>query len=186
MPKNRITRAVPEARYVRRAQQDSKGRDIAKMLDYGSADFNFMGNWIEDNEYHPNDIVVDPTDGNQYRCDIAINGSLIPPSRDLAHWDLFLTGGFTVGHVLIDPETAESGVFTEEQFDVLTLSTLNYIIRKGEIYRLFDTSNASYLTYSHISIDTSQADKPAVLKVIRVNLETYSWELISYKLSFES
>ena len=99
--------------------------NIAKMFDYGSADFNFMGNWIEDNEYHPNDIVVDPITENQYRCDVAINGSLIPPSRDLEHWDLFLKGGFTVGHVLIDPETAEYGIFTEAQYELLISSTLN-------------------------------------------------------------
>lgn len=183
MPKNRTIRAVPEPRYVRRAQQDSKGRDIAKMLDGSSTDFNFMGEWVENNEYHPNDIVIDPSDGNQYRCDVAINGSLYPPSRDLEHWDLFLKGSALVSHIVIDPETAEAGVFTEEQYELLISSTLNYISRKGEIYRLFDISNNSYLSYTHVSIDTSQADKPAMLKVIRVNLETRAWELIEYKFT---
>ena len=183
MPKNRTIRSVPEPRYVRKAQQDSKGRDISKMLDNSSTDFNFMDEWVENNEYHSNDIVIDPYNRNQYRCNVGITRSLYPPSRDLEHWDLFPKGSALISHIVINTESDEAGVFTEAQCELLLSNTLNYIIRKGEIYRLFDISNTSYLSYTNISIDTSQSDKPAMLKVIRVNLETRAWELIEYKFT---
>lgn len=174
----RSFRSTPQPYFAQMALCDSKGRDISKMLDSSAGDFNFMGIWVTDNEYRVNDIVIDPT-GNQYRCDVDIIDSTIPPSQDSEHWDLFLQGS-SVLHVEILPETAEVGVFTKEQYDVLRSSILNYISRKGEIYRLADISDMEYLTYTHVSIDTSQATKPGVLKVIRVNTTTYAWELLQY------
>lgn len=179
----RTIKGRPEARFVRKAEQTASGINIDDALRQSYTDYNFMGDWVPDNEYHPNDLVIDTTDNNQYVCEVAVNGSDIPPSQDYAHWQLFLKGGLNVSHIIIDPPTAEVGTFANHEYEILTENSLNYISRAGEIYRLFDVSNASYLTYCHISIDTSQSSKPAVLKVIRVNIETHTWELISKTLS---
>lgn len=184
MRKRTIT-STPEPRYVRRAQQSSSGRNIDDAIEQAlqsGIDYNFMGLWIEDNEYHPNDLVIDPTNNNQYINEVAIEGSNIPPSQDIEHWHIFLKSSqLVVMHITIDPPTAEVGTFSNQEYTILTDNTLNYIVRQGEIYRLYDESNSSYLTYVHTSIDTSKSDKPAVIKTIRVNLETKGWEYTYYK-----
>lgn len=81
----------------------------------------------------------------------------------------------------ISPATAVVGTLTSEI--VTSLSEVNATItRAGELYRYSDRSDSEYLTYIHASIDTSQADKPAVMRAIRINLTTYDWELLDYQL----
>lgn len=55
--------------------------------------FNFMGTWIDDNEYHKNDIVQ--YNGTAYICVQAVNGSNVTPDADRTHWDVFVERGAT-------------------------------------------------------------------------------------------
>lgn len=57
------------------------------------ASINNMGGWIEDNEYHPLDVVT--YQGSSYICDVEITGSTTPPSEDPTHWSVLAQKGDT-------------------------------------------------------------------------------------------
>lgn len=83
---------------------------------------------------------------------------------------------------VIEPQLAVNGYFTEEE--VYQLKNHNSKIeRNGELYSYSDMSDSEYLTYVHASIDTSKSDVPAVMRAIRINMETYFWSLLDYSLA---
>lgn len=49
--------------------------------------YNYMGNWISQNEYHENDNVT--YNGTTYVCIKAVNGSSVTPDTDTTHWHVF-------------------------------------------------------------------------------------------------
>lgn len=53
--------------------------------------FNYMGTWIDDNEYHPYDVAV--YEGAAYVCKNAVSGSNTPPPDDTTNWDTFAAKG---------------------------------------------------------------------------------------------
>ena len=55
---------------------------------------NPMGNWIANNEYHPNDLVT--YGQSSYYCTNAINGSAVTPDQDTTHWAVCAQGGVAV------------------------------------------------------------------------------------------
>ena len=55
--------------------------------------FNYMGTWIDDNEYHPYDVVV--YEGAAFVCKNTVSGSNTPPSDDTTNWDIFASKGAT-------------------------------------------------------------------------------------------
>lgn len=53
--------------------------------------FNYMGTWIDDNEYHPYDVVA--YEGSSFVCKNAVSGSNTPPPNDTTNWDIFASKG---------------------------------------------------------------------------------------------
>lgn len=53
--------------------------------------FNYMGTWIDDNEYHPYDVVA--YEGSSFVCKNAVSGSNTPPPDDTTNWDTFAAKG---------------------------------------------------------------------------------------------
>ena len=53
--------------------------------------FNYMGTWIDDNEYHAYDVVT--YEGASYVCKNAVSGSNTPPPDDTTNWDTFAAKG---------------------------------------------------------------------------------------------
>lgn len=49
--------------------------------------YNYMGNWVSQNEYHDNDNVT--YNGTTYVCIEAVNGSTVTPDKDTTHWSVF-------------------------------------------------------------------------------------------------
>lgn len=49
--------------------------------------YNYMGNWVSQNEYHENDNVT--YNGTTYVCIEAVNGSSATPDTDTTHWHVF-------------------------------------------------------------------------------------------------
>ena len=68
--------------------------------------FNYMSNWIDNNEYHPYDTVI--YGGSSFICTVAINGSTTPPPDDLEHWDYLAQKG-EQGIQGIQGETGQTG-----------------------------------------------------------------------------
>lgn len=57
--------------------------------------FNFMGVWVDDNEYYKNDVVTRTLENGMnsaYICIDDIINSNIPPEQDTTHWTLFASG----------------------------------------------------------------------------------------------
>ena len=57
--------------------------------------FNFMGVWIDDNEYHKDDVVTRMLENGMnsaYICIENITGSNIPPEQDTTHWTVLVSG----------------------------------------------------------------------------------------------
>ena len=55
--------------------------------------YNYMGDWVADNEYYAYDCVT--YEGSTYVCIYDINGSTTPPDQDGDHWALFAAKGET-------------------------------------------------------------------------------------------
>lgn len=58
--------------------------------------FNYMGDWVSDNEYFKDDVVSYEKDGTTNTYILITNtlvGSTTPPSEDLVNWKIFVTGG---------------------------------------------------------------------------------------------
>lgn len=52
--------------------------------------YNWMGNWISENEYHPYDCVF--SNGSAYICIVAVNSSAVRPENDATHWQIMALG----------------------------------------------------------------------------------------------
>lgn len=53
--------------------------------------FNYMGTWIDDNEYHAYDVAT--YEGASYVCKNPVSGSNTPPPDDTTNWDTFAAKG---------------------------------------------------------------------------------------------
>lgn len=53
----------------------------------GPVGYNYMGNWVPQNEYHENDNVT--YNGTTYVCIETVNGSSATPDTDTTHWHVF-------------------------------------------------------------------------------------------------
>lgn len=57
--------------------------------------FNFIGVWVDDNEYHKDDVVTRMLENGMnsaYICIENITGSNIPPEQDTTHWTVLVSG----------------------------------------------------------------------------------------------
>lgn len=52
--------------------------------------YNWMGNWVSENEYHPYDCVF--SNGSAYICIAAVNASTKRPENDATHWQIMALG----------------------------------------------------------------------------------------------
>ena len=52
--------------------------------------YNWMGNWVSENEYHPYDCVF--SNGSAYICIAAVNASTTRPENDATHWQIMALG----------------------------------------------------------------------------------------------
>lgn len=52
--------------------------------------YNWMGNWVSENEYNPYDCVF--SNGSAYICIAAVNGSTVRPENDATHWQIMALG----------------------------------------------------------------------------------------------
>ena len=135
----------------------------------------------------PTDIVVDGNAIKLYHDNTEITGQDNPVRFKTINGESIIGSDDIVlelSHYVkeITPKTAVSGYFTEEE--VYQLKNHNAkITRNGELYNYSDQSDDEYLTFIHASIDTSKSDRPAVMRAVRINMETYFWELISYDLA---
>ena len=135
----------------------------------------------------PTDIVVDGNAIKLYHDNSEITGQDNPVRFKTINGESIIGNDDIVlelSHYVkeITPKTAVSGYFTEEE--VYQLKNHNAkITRNGELYNYSDQSDDEYLTFIHASIDTSKSDRPAFMRAVRINMETYFWELISYDLA---
>lgn len=82
------------------AYVENVGTSTDLVLNFGipkGVGFNFSGEWVsDDNEYHPNDVVL--YNGNLYICISTILDSEIAPNIDTTHWSLFVGYGNNISN----------------------------------------------------------------------------------------
>ncbi len=143
-------------------------------------DLNYMGLWISQNEYHPNDIVID---GDMlYICNKSINNSTIRPSLDAINWELFASR-LQINSLEIEvnnvPPTATAGTITDAQLEILQSSDYATIIFNHERFVLMDKAHTEgFLTYSHVGIENSVI----WVKCFTITIATKGWVLTTKQI----
>ena len=74
---------------------DSSGKYISSLYCRGAQNihgqgYNWRGNWVSENEYHPYDCVF--SNGSAYICIAAVNASTTRPENDATHWQIMALG----------------------------------------------------------------------------------------------
>lgn len=74
--------------------------------------YNWMGNWVSENEYHPYDCVF--SNGSAYICIAAVNASTTRPENDATHWQIMALGAQKLYlHVLTIFRTQSPKIFVQ-------------------------------------------------------------------------
>ena len=74
--------------------------------------YNWMGNWVSENEYHPYDCVF--SNGSAYICIAAVNASTTRPENDATHWQIMALGAPKLYlHVLTISRTPSPKIFVQ-------------------------------------------------------------------------
>ena len=74
--------------------------------------YNWMGNWVSENEYHPYDCVF--SNGSAYICIAAVNASTTRPENDATHWQIMALGAPKLYlHVLTISRTQSPIIFVQ-------------------------------------------------------------------------
>lgn len=148
--------------------------DHVNTLDKSGNHLNYMGEWVEDNEYYVNDLVE--LEGAKYLCIKDIEVSNVSPNVDTEHFTPMTDIYALIDSIEINNVPAEStqGTLTDDQINYLLANQKAYIMFNHEKYYIQDLGHTEgFITYTHLGFENGVFN----LKAITITIETNGWVL---------
>ena len=149
---------------------------VNSLMVSAARDTNWMGLWVENNEYYVNDLVE--YNGLKYLCIQNHENRIKTPDVDTVYWIGFTdTNKVATVEITDVPGAATNGVFSSTQMEYLLADVNTSIMFNSEKYFQMDIGhNEGTLGFFHADFENNKV----MLKFIEVTIATNSWVLNTY------